>query len=83
MQNSEKIIVKIVEIATVLFSVIILEILSVICHCQNPLELNINLTFMISNIINILTDDKCDPLVNTGLFKMIVGVLTTCHTKYT
>jgi len=20
---------------------------------------------------------------NTGLFKMIVGVLTTCHTKYT
>jgi len=22
-------------------------------------------------------------LVNTGLFKMIVGVLTTCRTKYT
>jgi len=22
-------------------------------------------------------------LENTGLFKMIVGVLTTCHTKYT
>jgi len=21
--------------------------------------------------------------VNTGLFKMIVGVLTTCHTQYT
>jgi len=22
-------------------------------------------------------------LLNTGLFKMIVGVLTTCHTQYT
>ena len=79
----KKIIVQIVETATVLFSVIILEILSAICHCRNPLELNINLIFMIFNIINILTDDKCDPLVNTGLFEMIVGVLTTCHTQYT
>jgi len=24
-----------------------------------------------------------DLVVNTGLFKMIVGVLTTCHTQYT
>ena len=32
MQNSEKTIVKIVEVATVLFSVIFLEILSVIYH---------------------------------------------------
>jgi len=23
------------------------------------------------------------PKANTGLFKMIVGVLTTCHTQYT
>jgi hypothetical protein len=34
------------------------------CQCQNPLELNISLTFIIFNIINILTDEKCDPLVN-------------------
>jgi len=27
--------------------------------------------------------DHCASYVRTGLFKMIVGVLTTCHTQYT
>ena len=33
-----------------------------------------------------MTENKClqfELQYNTGLFEMIVGVLTTCHTQYT
>ena len=32
---------------------------------------------------HILVDRVTNCAVYTGLFKMIVGVLTTCHTQYT
>jgi len=36
-------------------------------------------------IINIIISSPCRNVqkINTALFKMTVGVLTTCHTKYT
>ena len=32
---------------------------------------------------NVLIHEYCVPVSSTGLFKMIVGVLTNCHTQYT
>jgi hypothetical protein len=40
------------------------QILSVICYYYNPLELHINFTYKIFNIINTVTEKKCDPLVH-------------------
>ena len=52
--------------------------------CKSPYS---TLIFIKSQYCFSLTDEQVTELVpatlTTGLFKMIVGVLTTCHTQYT
>jgi len=66
------------------------EVTMVLSNARNQLQLPSNVAKYPSTIVLNHTTKKSSRIPvhnlhisNTGLFKMIVGILTTCHTQYT